>query len=338
MPDKVQESVRRLPRRIALATLAALAVPLAGSLIPAHAETWAPARPIRLIVPYGPGGSSDAIARVIAAEMSKGLGQQIVVDNKGGGQGVIAMQETARAAPDGYTLVLGHVGTLAVNPAMMRKLPYDPLKDFTPVTLLAKVPMVFAVGPTVHSDSIKAFIAQARAKPGAMTYGSAGNGSAGNVAFEMLKQTAHIDLVHVPYKGTGAQITDLLAGNIDAASAGLAGILPHAKSGKLRILAVGSSKRLTPIPNVPTIAEEGYPGFESSQWFGLMAPARTPTPVVSRLHAEAVKALATPLVRQRLAEDASTAVGAGSAEFASFIRTEQQRWGTVIRGAGIQAN
>ncbi|SOZ39995.1 Bug family tripartite tricarboxylate transporter substrate binding protein [Cupriavidus neocaledonicus] len=335
MPNKVREPVRRIARR---AALAALAIPLAASLIPAHAQTWTPVRPIRLIVPYGPGGSSDAIARVIAAEMSKGLGQQVVVDNKGGGQGVIAMQETARAAPDGYTLVLGHVGTLAVNPAMMRKLPYDPLKDFTPVTLLAKVPMVFAVGPTVHSDSIKAFIAQARAKPGAMTYGSAGNGSAGNVAFEMLKQTARIDLVHVPYKGTGAQITDLLAGNIDAASAGLAGILQHAKAGKLRILAVGSSQRLAPIPSVPTIAEEGYPGFESSQWFGLMAPARTPTPVVSRLHAEAVKALSTPLVRQRLAEDASTPVGGGSAEFASFIRTEQQRWGTVIRSAGIQAN
>ncbi|SPD60667.1 Bug family tripartite tricarboxylate transporter substrate binding protein [Cupriavidus neocaledonicus] len=335
MPNKVREPVRRIARR---AALAALAIPLAASLIPAHAQTWTPVTPIRLIVPYGPGGSSDAIARVIAAEMSKGLGQQVVVDNKGGGQGVIAMQETARAAPDGYTLVLGHVGTLAVNPAMMRKLPYDPLKDFTPVTLLAKVPMVFAVGPTVHSDSIKAFIAQARAKPGAMTYGSAGNGSAGNVAFEMLKQTARIDLVHVPYKGTGAQITDLLAGNIDAASAGLAGILQHAKAGKLRILAVGSSQRLAPIPSVPTIAEEGYPGFESSQWFGLMAPARTPTPVVSRLHAEAVKALSTPLVRQRLAEDASTPVGGGSAEFASFIRTEQQRWGTVIRSAGIQAN
>lgn len=335
MPNKVREPVRRMPRR---AALAALAIPLAALLIPAHAQTWTPVRPIRLIVPYGPGGSSDAIARAIAAEMSKGLDQQIVVDNKGGGQGVIAMQETARAAPDGYTLVLGHVGTLAANPAMMRKLPYDPLKDFTPVTLLAKVPMVFAVGPTVHSDSIKAFIAQAKAKPGAMTYGSAGNGSAGNVAFEMLKQAAHIDLVHVPYKGTGAQITDLLAGNIDAASAGLAGILQHARAGKLRILAVGSSKRLTPIPNVPTIAEEGYPGFESSQWFGLMAPARTPTPVVSRLHAEAVKALASPLVRQRLAEDASTPVGAGSAEFTSFIRTEQQRWGTVVRSAGIQAN
>lgn len=335
MPENRRKPIRGVSRR---AALAALAILLSTALIPAHAETWTPVRPIRLIVPYGPGGSSDAIARVIAAEMSKGLGQQIVVDNKGGGQGVIAMQETARAAPDGYTLVLGHVGTLAVNPAMMRKLPYDAAKDFTPVTLLAKVPMVFAVGPTVHSDSIKAFIKQAKAKPGAMTYGSAGNGSAGNVAFEMLKQTAHIDLVHVPYKGTGAQITDLLAGNIDAASAGLAGILQHAKAGKLRILAVGSSQRLAPIPNVPTIAEEGYPGFESSQWFGLLAPAGTPAAVVSRLHAEAVKALATPLVRQRLAEDASTPEGAGSAEFAAFIRGEQQRWGTVIRSAGIQAN
>lgn len=335
MLNRIREPLRRMSRRTALATLA---IPLAAFLPPAYAVTWTPLRPIRLLVPYGPGGSSDAIARVIAAEMSKGLGQQIVVDNKGGGQGVIAMQEAARAAPDGYTLVLGHVGTLAVNPAMMRKLPYDPEKDFAPVTLLAKVPMVFVVGPSAHSDSIRAFITQAKSKPGAMTYGSAGNGSAGNVAFEMLKQTAHIDLVHVPYRGTGALITDLLAGNIDAASAGLAGVLQHAKAGKLRILAVGSTKRLAQLPNVPTIAEEGYPEFESSQWFGLMAPAGTPSPVVARLHAEALKALATPLVRQRLAEDASTPVGAGSTEFASFIRIEQLRWGTVIRSAGIQGN
>lgn len=306
--------------------------------LPAMAQTWTPTRPIRLIVPYGPGGSSDVIARVLAAEMSKGLGQQIVVDNKGGGQGVIAMQDAARAEPDGYTMVLGHVGTLAVNPAMMTKLPYDPEKDFVPVTLLAKVPMVFAVGPSVHAANLPAFLAQAKAKPGAMTYGSAGNGSAGNLAFEMLKVTAHVDLVHVPYKGTGAQMTDLLAGNIDAASAGLPGFLPHVKAGKLRILAVGSAQRLPAIPDVPTVAEQGYPGFESSQWFGFMVPARTPANVVARLHAEAVKALAAPAVRQRLEEDSSTPVGEGSQAFARFIHTEQQRWGAVVRSAHLKAN
>lgn len=311
---------------------------VAGVATPAVAQTWTPTRPIRLIVPYGPGGSSDVIARVLAAEMSKGLGQQIVVDNKGGGQGVIAMQDAARAEPDGYTMVLGHVGTLAVNPAMMNKLPYDPEKDFVPVTLLAKVPMVFAVGPSVRAANLTAFLAQAKAKPGAMTYGSAGNGSAGNLAFEMLKVTAHVDLVHVPYKGTGAQMTDLLAGNIDAASAGLPGFLSHVKAGKLRILAVGSAQRLPAIPDVPTVAEQGYAGFESSQWFGFMVPARTPANVVARLHAEAVKALAAPAVRQRLEEDSSTPVGDGSQAFARFIHSEQQRWGAVVRSAHLKAN
>ena len=339
MPKRAQLGVALCSRRSALAkSLAAIAAIAASTVLPAHAEAWNPVRPIRLIVPYGPGGSSDVIARVIAAEMSKGLGQQVIVDNKGGGQGVIAMREAARAEPDGYTLVLGHVGTLAVNPAMMPKLPYDAQKDFVPVTLLAKLPMVFAVGPTVRSTSLKAFIAQAKAKPGAMSYGSAGNGSAGNLAFEMLKLTAHIDLVHVPYKGTGAQITDLLAGNIDAASAGLPGVLAHARAGKIHILAVGSSTRLPAIPDVPTVAEEGYPGFESSQWFGLLAPARTPAAVVSRLHAEAVRALGTPLVRQRLAEDSSIAIGAGAEQFAAFIRSEQQRWGAVVRGAKLHAD
>ncbi|SDC72583.1 Tripartite-type tricarboxylate transporter, receptor component TctC [Cupriavidus sp. YR651] len=324
--------------------LSSLLTAVAWMALPATAQpqgplqAWAPAKPIRLIVPYGPGGSSDVIARSIAAEMSRGLGQQVIVDNKGGGQGLIAMQDAARSAPDGYTMVLGHVGTLAVNPAMMPKLPYDPLKDFMPVTLLAKVPMVFAVGPNVRAGSLPAFLSLAKAKPGVLTYGSAGNGSAGHLAFEMLKVTAHADLVHVPYKGTGAQMTDLLAGNIDAASAGLPGFLPHVKAGKLHILAVGSAERLPAIPDVPTVAEQGYPGFESSQWFGLMVPANTPAPVIERLHAEALKALGSPAVRQRLAEDSSTAVGQGPEAFARFIRTEQKRWGDVVRSAHVKAN
>lgn len=304
----------------------------------AQDAAWAPNRPIRLIVPYGPGGSSDVIARSLAAEMAKGLGQSIVVDNKAGGQGVIAMQEAVRAAPDGYTIVLGHVGTLAVNPAMMNRLSYDPIRDFAPVTLLARVPMVFAVGPNVRAKTLPEFLAQAKASPGRLNYGSAGNGSAGHLAFEMLKATAGVDVVHVAYKGTGAQMTDLLGGSIDAASAGLPGFLPHVKSGRLRILAVGSAARLPSVPDVPTVAEQGYPGFESSQWFGLMAPAKTPAAVVERLHAEALKALASPAVRHRLAEDSSTAVGQGPQEFSRFILEEQKRWGAVVRSANLKAD
>lgn len=316
-----------------LAAALASAAPSAAS-----AQEWSPVRPIRLIVPYGPGGSSDVIARAMAAEMGKDLGQAVIVDNKAGGQGVIAMTEGARAAPDGYTVTLGHVGTLAVNPAMMPRLPYDPLKDFLPVTLLARVPMVFAVGPRVQAATLGQFVGQAKASPGKLTYGSAGNGSAGQLAFEMLKLAAGIDVLHVPYKGTGAQMTDLLAGNIDAAAAGLPGFLPHVKAGKLKILAVGSARRLPVIPDVPTVAELGYPGFESSQWFGLIVPARTPAAVVARLNKEALKALASPAVQRRLEEDSSTAAGLGPKEFAAFIAAEQQRWAVVVRGARLTAD
>lgn len=328
------------PRRIGRRALCALALALAvagGAALAAPSASW-PQRPIRLIVPYGPGGSSDVIARALAGEMSKSLGQSVFVDNKAGGQGTIAMLEAARATPDGYTVVLGHVGTLAVNPAMMAKLPYDPARDFAPVALLTRVPMLFAVGPRDRSATLPAFIAEAKAVPGRLNYGSAGNGSAGHLAFEMLKLRAGIDVTHVPYKGTGAQMTDLLAGTIEAASAGLPGFLPHVKAGRLRILAVGAAARLPAIPDVPTVAELGYPGFESSQWFGLLAPAGTPAPIVERLHQEAVKALGTPAVVHRLAEDSSTPTPLGPQEFARFIVAEQKRWGEVVRSARLTAD
>lgn len=332
-PPRISRSARSLALRLLAALLAA------ASLGAAHAdEAWQPQRPIRLIVPYGPGGSSDVIARAMAVEMGQSLGQTVFVDNKAGGQGTIAMQDAARAAPDGYTVVLGHVGTLAVNPAMMARLPYDPLKDFAPVALLTKVPMLFAVGPANPSTTLAQLVAGAKTAPGRLNYGSAGNGSAGHLAFEMFKQAAGIDVTHVPYKGTGAQMTDLLAGNIDAAAAGLPGFLPHVKAGKLRILAVGAAQRLPAIPDVPTVAESGYPGFESSQWFGLLAPAKTPTAVIERLHAEAVKALQSASVRRRLEEDSSTPAPMGPRDFAAFIAAEQKRWGEVVRQAHLSAN
>jgi tripartite-type tricarboxylate transporter receptor subunit TctC len=309
----------------------------AASLHPAMADDWSPTRPIHLLVPYGPGGSSDVIARAVAAEMSRDLGQQVVVENKGGGQGSIATVEAARARPDGYTLLLGHVGTLAVNPAMMANLPYDPKRDFAPIILLAKLPMVFAVNTRVAAADLPGFVALAKARPGTLNYGSAGNGSAGHLAFEMLKTATGIDVVHVPYKGTGAQLTDLIAGNIDAASAGLPGLLPQAQAGKVRIIAVGSTRRLDAIPDVPTVAEQGYPGFESSQWFGLLAPAGTPPAAIARLNKAAHAALASDNVRQRLAQDSSEISGAGPAAFAAFIDTEGQRWGEVVRKAGLHA-
>ncbi|WP_287143423.1 tripartite tricarboxylate transporter substrate binding protein [Achromobacter sp.] len=305
-----------------------------STLAPLAQAAW-PERPIRLLVPYGPGGSSDVVARAVAVEMSRDLGQQVVVENKGGGQGTIATSEVARANPDGYTLILGHVGTLAVNPSMMPKLNYDARRDFAPIVLLAKLPMVFAVGGKVPARTLPEFVALAKSKPGQLNYGSAGNGSAGHLAFEMLKTAAGIDVVHVPYKGTGAQVNDLLAGNIDAAAAGTPGLLPHAQAGSIRIIAVGSAQRLSVLPDVPTVAEQGFPGFESSQWFGLLAPAGTPAPVVERLHQAAVKALQSDAVRSRLAHDASEPSGAGPAEFAAFIDAEEKRWGKVVKDARL---
>jgi tripartite-type tricarboxylate transporter receptor subunit TctC len=313
----------------------AAAVMIAGGV--ANAAEWVPQKPIRLVVPYGPGGSSDIIARVMASEMSKGLGQQIVVENKPGASGVVAMQDVARSDPDGYTIVLGHVGTLAVNPSMLSSIPYDTDKDFVPITLIAKVPVVFVIHSDVPAKNFKEFIALAKSEPGKLSYGSAGNGSAGHLAFEQLKLATQTDILHIPYKGTGAQLTDLLGHRTDAASAGLPPFLPHLKSGKLIALAVGSSERLPLIPDVPTVVEEGYPGFESSQWFGFLAPAGTPKEAIDRIQSEAVKALKTSSVSQRLKEDASVSVGSTPEEFQAFIIAERTRWGEIVRKANLKA-
>jgi tripartite-type tricarboxylate transporter receptor subunit TctC len=314
--------------------VAALAVLLAHA---AQAQGW-PAKPIRLVVPFAPGGTSSIVARSVAAEMEKGLGQPIVVDNRPGGGGNVAMQEVARADPDGYTLIIGHIGTLAVNPFMFEKLPFDTNKDFAAVSLLAKVPNIFVVHADVPAKDLREFVALAKAQPGRLYYGSAGNGSAGHLAFEYLKLVAGIDVVHVPYKGTGPNLIDLLAGRTQASSAGTPPLLPHVKSGKLRVIAVGGAQRLTVLPDVPTIAEQGYPGFETTQWYGLNAPAKTPAAIIERLAAEAAKAAKQPSVAGRFAVDSAEAVGSTPQEYAAFIAKEQERWGEVVRKAGIKAN
>lgn len=311
--------------------LALLAVP--GAL----AQTY-PTKPIRLVVPFAPGGSSSIVARLAAAEMTKGLGQQIVVENKPGGGGNVAMQEVAHAEPDGYTLIIGHIGSLAVNPYMYDKLPYDVDKDFAPVSLLAIVPAIFVVYVDVPAKNLRDFVALAKKQPGQLYYGSAGNGSAGHLAMEYLKQTTGIDLQHVPYKGTGPNITDLIAGRTQASSAGTPPLIPHVKSGKLRVIAVGASKRLHSLPDVATVAEQGYPGFETSQWYGLNAPAKTPDAIIQRLAAEAAKAAKSPLMLERLAVDDAEPVGSTPAEYAAFIKREQDRWSKVVRTAKIKAD
>ncbi len=219
-----------------------------------------PSKPIRLLVPFAPGGSSTLVARFMSEEMAKGLGTSFIIENKPGGGGNIAMQEVARAAPDGYTLIIGHVGSLAMNPYMYERLPYDVDKDFAPVSLLAVVPNIFVVYHEVPAKDLREFVALAKAKPGQINYGSAGNGSAGHLAMEYLKQVSGMEIQHVPYKGTGPNVTDLIAGRTQATSAGTPPLLPHVKSGKLRVIAVGTSKRLDSLPEVGTVAEQGYPG------------------------------------------------------------------------------
>lgn len=317
--------------RFIILVLALLAIPSV------QAQTY-PVKPIRLVVPFAPGGSSSIVARLAAAEMQKGLGQSIVVENKPGGGGNVAMQEVARAEPDGYTLIIGHIGSLAVNPFMYEKLPYDVDRDFAPVSLIAIVPAIYVVQVDVPAKDLREFVALVKTKPGQLYYGSAGNGSAGHLAMEYLKQTTGMDLQHVPYKGTGPNVTDLIAGRTQAASAGTPPLIPHVKSGKLRVIAVGASKRLHSLPDVATVAEQGYPGFETSQWYGINVPAKTPEAIIQRLAAEAAKAAKSQLMRERLAVDDAEPVGSTPAEYAAFIKKEQERWSKVVRTAKIKAD
>ena len=303
----------------------------------AKAQTF-PLKPIRLVVPFAPGGSSSIVARAVAAEMEKGLGQPIIIDNKGGGGGNVAMQEVARADPDGYTLIIGHVGSLAMNPFMYEKLPYDVDKDYLPISLLAIVPAIFVVHESVPAKDLREFVALAKAQPGKLFYGSAGNGSAGHLAMEYLKQATGMDIQHVPYKGTGPNIIDLVAGRTQAASAGTPPLMPHVKAGKLRVIAVGTPKRLATLPDVGTVAEQGYPGFETSQWYGLNAPAKTPEAIIKRLAEEAAKAAKSPKVLERFAADDAEGIGSTPAEYATFVKKEQERWSKVVRAAKIKAD
>jgi tripartite-type tricarboxylate transporter receptor subunit TctC len=301
----------------------------------AHAETY-PSHPITLLVPAAAGGGNDTVARVVAEKMGKLLGQQIVIDNRPGAGGSIAGRQVARAEPDGYTIGIGNPATLAIAPAMLPNVGYDPVKDFVPVGMIASSPHIVMVNTAFPAKSLAEFIALAKKEPGKLNYGSAGNGSAGHLAFEYLKLVTGIDVVHVPYKGTGPQLQDLLGGRLDASSAGLPALMPHIKSGKLVAFAVGTPQRIPALPDVPTVAEMGYKDFETSQWYGIIAPKGTPRDVVMKLNTEINKALASSAVTQRFADD-NAAAGLGSPEdFAAFIAKEQARWKEVVERGKIR--
>lgn len=322
-----------LTRRQLLASTAASALALSPALSQAQAA-W-PSKPLRLVVPFAPGGSSEIVARALAGEMGKTIGQSVFVDNKPGAAGNIAMQEVANATDD-HTLILGHIGTLAVNPYIFSKLSYDAAKDFTPITLISKVPSLYVVHPDLPVKSLKEFVAFAKANPGKLNYGSAGNGSAGHLAFEYLKMVSETFVLHVPYRGTGPMLTDLMAGRLDAASVGAPALLQFIKAGKLRCIATGTSTRLPQLPDVPTVAEQGFKGFEMTQWYGLMAPSKMPKAYIDKLEKEAIAAARSKIVNDKLSQETALAVGNTRDEFEAFIKLEQARWKPVIARAQIK--
>jgi tripartite-type tricarboxylate transporter receptor subunit TctC len=319
-----------LTRRTALAATA-LALPTLS-----FAQSAWPRQSIRFVVPFAPGGTSEIVARTVANELTKQLGQTVYVDNKGGGGGIPAMTEVARAAPDGHTIILGHVGSLAVNPIIFPNEPFDVNKDFMPVTLLAKVPNLFVIHPDVPASNFNEFVAYAKKNPGKLNYGSAGNASAGHLAMEYLKLVTGMFITHIPYRGTGPQLTDLLAGRTQASSAGLPALIPHIRSGKLRAIAVGTTQRLAQLPDVPTVAEMGYKDFETSQWYGILAPAGTPREIVKRLQEESLKALKSNSVTERFATDSAVGGGGPPEEFAAYIAQQQKIWKDIVIRAGIK--
>jgi tripartite-type tricarboxylate transporter receptor subunit TctC len=298
--------------------------------VTAHAQAY-PVKPVRIISPYPPGGLGDLLPRAIAAGLSEPLGQQVIVDNRPGASQIIGMQLAAKSPPDGYTLVFGSVTSLAINPSAHKNLPYDPVKDFAPIALCVTTPLFLVVHPSVPAKNVKELIALARAGPGQLLFGSGGNGSSNHLAGELFKSLAHVDLVHVPYKGAGPAMVDVMAGHIHLmfGAAGLA----EARAGKVRVLGVTSAKRAGAAPQVPTIAESGVPGYEATIWFGLLAPAGTPASIVARLSNEIRNVLLQPKMREQF--NTVEITPSSPEEFASLIRREMPKWRKVIEGAKI---
>ncbi len=297
-----------------------------------------PNKAIRLIMPYPVGGSIDIAGRMVAQRLADNLGQAVVVDNRTGAGGIVGTETGARAAPDGYTVLMGGVGTLALSPSLQKNLPYDPNKDFTPVTLLVTIPYVVVVQPSFKAANIRELIALAKAKPNEINYGSGGSGSAPHLAAELFKTMADVRITHVPYKGSTPAITDTMSGQVQLTFTGIPSVMTQMKAGRLRPIGVTSLKRTAALPEVPTIAESGVPGYEVNPWFGVLLPARTPQPLVSRLNAEILKVLQLPATRERFAAEGFEAAGNSPAQFAAYIKTEQIKWGKVIKEAGIKAD
>jgi len=300
------------------------------------AATPYPARPIRVIDPFPPGGPSDIVNRAINQRFSEALGQPVVIDNRAGAAGIVGTEIVAKSAPDGYTLLLGPSGALTIQPTLNPKLPYDPQRDFEPVSQLTSGPQVIAVHPGVPAKSVQELIALAKAKPGQLNYASGGAATANHLAMEFLKLAAGIDVVHLPYKGTGPALTAVLGGEAQMIISALLAALPHMKSGKMRALAVTSTSRSAAVPDLPTASESGLPKFETSSWHGILVPARTPRPIIVQLHGVLVKVMNAPDVRERLTAQGLNVIASSPQEFGAHIKSETAKYARVIRQANIK--
>lgn len=295
-----------------------------------------PSRPVRMIVPSTPGGSVDTLARAIGSRLTERFNQQIVVDNRSGAGGVIAAEITAKAPPDGYTLMMGTVASLASNVSLQRKLPYDPLRDFAPVTLAATQNLMLVVNPSLPAKNVKELIALAKAKPGQITFASAGSGAGGHLSGELFKLLAGIDLLHIPYKGVAPALIDVISGQVSLTFPSIISALPHVKSGRVRALAVTGAKRTQAAADIPTMQEAGVAGYESATWYGVVAPTATPGAVITRLNTEIVAILKQPELRDRLAADGAEPLGSTPEEFGRHLKSEIDKWAKVVKAAGLQ--
>jgi len=335
-PISGKAGMARALAALAVVTTAVTTVAATVAASPALAQEW-PAKPVRLLVGFPVGGAADILARLHATRLQDAVGQAIVVDNRGGAGGVIATEMAARSTGDGYTLLftsLPHV----INPALYRKVAYDPVKDFQPVTLLVNVPLLMAVAVAQPIKSVKDVLALAKASPAKVNYGSGGNGSSSHLAMEMFKSMAGVDIQHIPYKGTGPLIADLLSGQINMTIASIVPLIPQVRAGKLRAVAVTGSRRSGALPDVPTVAEAGVPGYDMTNWFGILAPAGLPRPILTRLDTALRKIVAAPEVRELYALQGADGVGAGPEAFAKVIAADIPKWEKVVRQSGARVD
>ena len=312
----------------------------AAILVAAAGATTAqpyPSRPIRLVVPFAPGGSADFVGRLVGQKLSETVGQQVVVENRGGGSGMIGNEQVAKSVPDGYTLTIGTLGPFAVNQSLFGKMPYDPVRDFAPVTLTGAASHVLVAHPSIPVTTVKDLIALAKARPGQLTFASSGIGNATHLTGELFKYLAKVDMVHVPYKGGGPAMADLMGGQVSFSFASMPSALPHVRSGRLRAIAVSAGKRSPAIPELPTVAESGLPGFASEDWQGILAPAKTPPEIVARLNGELQRVLGLPELKEKLIAAGFEARTSTPEWFGDFMKAETMKWAKVVKEAGIKA-